>query len=312
MDASQVIHFARVDFRNDRRIFGIKSEDRFLHVYIIGKTGTGKSTLIETMAFQDLERGNGFALIDPHGDLVARIAARIPPSHRDRVIYLALSRKSTYNMGEAETQIVGGAEVVIKADCVGQIASPPLHREWLAHRIVTATRRVSFRNRRAEQNAEFPQWESGFALPAQQREDQTMHSTISRIRLAGLGLAALLATGSMATAETVQLKADLKGSTAAATGNATVTYDTASKQVTWQITYSGLSGTPTAAHFHGPAQPGANAGVAVPIPNVATSPAQGSATLTDAQAADLLAGRYYINIHTAANPAGEIRGQVTK
>jgi hypothetical protein len=79
-----------------------------------------------------------------------------------------------------------------------------------------------------------------------------------------------------------------------------------------RITYSGLSGTPTAAHFHGPAQSGANAGVAVPIPNVATSPAQGSATLTDAQAADLLAGRYYINIHTAANPAGEIRGQVTK
>ena len=60
------------------------------------------------------------------------------------------------------------------------------------------------------------------------------------------------------------------------------------------------------------AQPGANAGVAVPIPNVAASPAQGSATLTDAQAADLVAGRYYINIHTAANPAGEIRGQVTK
>ena len=139
-----------------------------------------------------------------------------------------------------------------------------------------------------------------------------MHSTISRIRLAGLGLAALLATGSIGAAETVQLKADLKGSTAAATGNATVTYDTASKQVTWRITYSGLSGNPTAAHFHGPAQPGANAGVAVPIPNVAASPAQGSATLTDAQAADLLAGRYYINIHTAANPAGEIRGQVTK
>src|ERR1700680_552921 len=88
MDAAHVIHFAHVDFRNDRRVFGIKDEDRFLHVYVIGKTGTGKSTLIETMALQDLERGNGFALIDPHGDLVARIAARIPASYRDKVIYL--------------------------------------------------------------------------------------------------------------------------------------------------------------------------------------------------------------------------------
>jgi len=139
-----------------------------------------------------------------------------------------------------------------------------------------------------------------------------MHRTIRRTSLAGLGLVALLATGSIAAAETVQLKADLKGSNTAATGNASVSYDTASKQVTWRITYAGLSGTPTAAHFHGPAQPGANAGVAVPIPNVATSPIRGSATLTDAQAADLVAGRYYINIHTAANPPGEIRGQVTK
>src|ERR1700687_3541362 len=88
MDANHIIHFARVDFRNDRGIFGIKDEDRFLHVYVIGKTGTGKSTLIETMALQDLERGNGFALIDPHGDLVARVAARVPASHRDKVIYL--------------------------------------------------------------------------------------------------------------------------------------------------------------------------------------------------------------------------------
>jgi type IV secretory pathway VirB4 component len=57
MDASDTLHFARVDFRNDARVFGIKNEDRFSHVYIIGKTGTGKSTLIETMALQDLERG---------------------------------------------------------------------------------------------------------------------------------------------------------------------------------------------------------------------------------------------------------------
>lgn len=88
MDPAPITQFASVDFRNDDRVFGIKDEDRFLHVYIIGKTGTGKSTLIETMALQDVERGNGFALIDPHGDLVARVAARISASHRDRVIYL--------------------------------------------------------------------------------------------------------------------------------------------------------------------------------------------------------------------------------
>lgn len=88
MDGDHITRFARVDFRNDDRVFGIKDEDRFLHVYVIGKTGTGKSSLIETMALQDLERGNGFALIDPHGDLVARVATRIPASHQNRVIYL--------------------------------------------------------------------------------------------------------------------------------------------------------------------------------------------------------------------------------
>jgi len=139
-----------------------------------------------------------------------------------------------------------------------------------------------------------------------------MRRKIDCVRLAGMGLAALLATASVAVAETVQFKADLKGADAAATGAAAVTYDTASKQVTWRVTYSGLSGPPTMAHFHGPAEPGANAGVAVAMPNFAASPAQGSAVLTDAQAADLLAGRYYINVHTAANPRGEIRGQVTK
>jgi len=88
MPTDQVTHFARVDFRNDHRLFGIKDEDRFAHVYIIGKTGTGKSTLLETMALRDLERGNGFALVDPHGDLVERIAARIPKSRQSDVIYL--------------------------------------------------------------------------------------------------------------------------------------------------------------------------------------------------------------------------------
>ena len=88
MTADSVTRFARVDFRSDERVFGIKDEDRFLHLYIIGKTGTGKSTLLENMALQDLERGHGFALIDPHGDLVARIAARVPASGRQDVVYL--------------------------------------------------------------------------------------------------------------------------------------------------------------------------------------------------------------------------------
>src|SRR5262249_49133794 len=83
-----VIRFARVDFRNDRREFGIKNEDRFSHIHVIGKTGTGKSTLLETMAVQDLQQRRGFALIDPHGDLVERLAGRITATGRTDVVYL--------------------------------------------------------------------------------------------------------------------------------------------------------------------------------------------------------------------------------
>jgi len=78
----------------------------------------------------------------------------------------------------------------------------------------------------------------------------------------------------------------------------------------WKVSYAGLSGPATAAHFHGPASAGSNAGVALPWPGPITSPMEGSATLTAAQAADLMAGRWYANIHTAANPGGEVRGQM--
>lgn len=79
----------------------------------------------------------------------------------------------------------------------------------------------------------------------------------------------------------------------------------------WKVNYSGLTGPATAAHFHGPAAVGANAGVVLPWPGPISSPMEGSATLTAAQAADLVAGRWYANIHTAANPGGEVRGQMT-
>ena len=97
-------------------------------------------------------------------------------------------------------------------------------------------------------------------------------------------------------------------------GEVTATYDTASKKLSWKGTYSDLSGPPTAAHFHGPAAAGKNAGVAVPIfaGGAAKSPFEGSATLTDDQAKQLMAGEWYANIHTANNKAGEIRGQMGK
>ena len=131
-----------------------------------------------------------------------------------------------------------------------------------------------------------------------------------------LALGATIALAGPALAD--KMKATLDGksqvppNTSAASGSADIDYDPASKKLSWKLSYSGLSGPATAAHFHGPAEAGKNAGVAVAIPNATSSPVEGSATLTDAQAADLVAGKYYVNIHTAANPGGEIRGQVTK
>jgi len=95
-----------------------------------------------------------------------------------------------------------------------------------------------------------------------------------------------------------------------ATGMATATLDP-DGTLHWTVTYDGLSGAAAAAHFHGPAAPGANAGVVVNIGQQGlASPMQGSTHLTAAQIADLAAGRWYVNIHTAADPNGEIRGQV--
>ena len=136
--------------------------------------------------------------------------------------------------------------------------------------------------------------------------------------VAGVATAALAGCGMMSSSNTASFSGAMNASSEVppnmtrGTGMAEAWLDKTSNLLKWKITYSGLSGPATAAHFHGPAEAGANAGVAVAIPNAGTSPVEGSATLTDAQAADLMAGKYYINVHTAANPGGEIRGQVTK
>jgi hypothetical protein len=131
----------------------------------------------------------------------------------------------------------------------------------------------------------------------------------------------LLALTSRSEAATATFTADLKGSsevppnTTNGTGSVTVTLDTATNKITWNGNFSGLSGPATAAHIHGPAPAGKNAGVLVwlsakgkPVP----SPFSGSATLTASQASDLMNGQCYVNVHTAANPGGELRGQLAK
>jgi hypothetical protein len=153
-----------------------------------------------------------------------------------------------------------------------------------------------------------------------------MRQTFVRRSILGYGIggaasALLLAFASRANAATAAYKADLKGATevppntTTGTGTITATFDPATKELTWSGSFSGLSGDATAAHFHGPAEAGKNAGVAVWISTKGspfTSPFKGSATLTDAQASDLGSGLWYVNIHTAANPGGELRGQLAK
>ena len=146
-----------------------------------------------------------------------------------------------------------------------------------------------------------------------------MINPIRRSLLAALACTAALAFATPSMAAMVNMKADLKASNevppndSKGTGAVTVTYDTGSKMLSWKGTYSGLSGPATAAHFHAGA-PGKNGGVVVPIfaGPAAKSPFSGSKALTAEQAAALESGGWYVNIHTAKNKGGEIRGQVTK
>jgi hypothetical protein len=137
----------------------------------------------------------------------------------------------------------------------------------------------------------------------------------------GAAGAVLLGSTTPSRAATANYKADMKGTTevppnqTAGTGTVTATFDPATKELTWSGSFSGLTGPAVAAHFHGPGEVGKNAGVQVWISEKGKpleSPFKGSATLTDAQASDLQAGLLYANIHTAANPGGELRGQLVK
>jgi len=147
----------------------------------------------------------------------------------------------------------------------------------------------------------------------------TMTLAFSRTAVAALTCAAALALAVPAWAEMMQMKANLSGANevppndSKGSGTVDVSYDTASKTVTWNGSYTNLSGPPTAAHFHA-GEAGKNGGVAVPIFSAANAKNtfSGSATLTDAQANDLMTGKWYVNIHTAAHKAGEVRGQVEK
>lgn len=136
-----------------------------------------------------------------------------------------------------------------------------------------------------------------------------------RTFIASAAICALLLATS-ASAAVVHYTAKLNGAaetpptTSKGTGVAHVTLDTTKKTLTWTVSYSGLTGPPTMAHFHGPAPVGKAAGVAIPLTPPLASPIKGSSAITDSQIADLKAGQWYVNIHTAANPGGEIRGQL--
>lgn len=86
--SSDISYFARANHRSTRVLFGIRQDDRLSHMYLIGKTGTGKSTMLETLARQDFEAGRGFALVDPHGDLVEPLADEFRQRDPERVIYV--------------------------------------------------------------------------------------------------------------------------------------------------------------------------------------------------------------------------------
>ena len=129
-------------------------------------------------------------------------------------------------------------------------------------------------------------------------------------------LTLVVATAVPSFAEPMKVTAVLKGASetppnmASGSGELVGTYDAATKKLTWDVTYSGLTGPATMAHFHAPAPAGKAAGVEIPIAGTVGNPIKGEKTLSDSEASNLVNGLTYFNIHTDKNPKGEIRGQV--
>jgi len=139
-----------------------------------------------------------------------------------------------------------------------------------------------------------------------------MSSTGLRAKLFILVAALLAAAATPATAATLTFKANLQGvggSNSKATGVLTALYDTDTKQLSWRGTYKRLGTYAIGASFHGPAAADQNAGIVVRLRSF-DNPFDGTAILSDKQAGQLIAGRWYILVRTAAHPAGEIRGQI--
>ncbi|WDR04928.1 CHRD domain-containing protein [Devosia rhodophyticola] len=140
--------------------------------------------------------------------------------------------------------------------------------------------------------------------------------TIRSATIATVTAASLMFAATPAFAEVLNMSADLSGQAevppndATGSGKLEATYDTDTMKFTWTASYEGLTGDATAAHFHGPAAEGENADPVVPVEGDLASPIKGEATLTEDQVSQLQDGKWYFNIHTAANQGGELRGQV--
>ena len=88
-EEDKITYFGETDFRNTKTRFGIKAKDRSKHVYVIGKTGMGKSTMLENLAIQDIQNDEGLIFIDPHGSTAAKLLEYIPRHRVDDVVYIA-------------------------------------------------------------------------------------------------------------------------------------------------------------------------------------------------------------------------------